>query len=46
MTPTHAIQTALEFVLVAVALWGTFNEERIAVWERRLFRKLKRRFTK
>lgn len=46
MTPTHAIQTAIEVALVAVTLWGTFNERKIAIIERRLFRKLKRRVTK
>lgn len=46
MTTPQTIQTVIEFILAAVLIWGLFNERRIAIWERRTFRKIKRRFTK
>lgn len=40
------LQTALELAAVVAVLWGICNERKIALWERRTFRKLKRRFAK
>ncbi len=46
MTPTHIVQTVIEFIICGIAIYGLINERKIAIIERLLFRKLKRRFTK
>lgn len=46
MTPTHAIQTALEFIVCGIAIYGLINERKIAVIEHRIFRRIKRKILK
>ena len=46
MPTTQIIKTALECLVAAGIIIGLFNEQRIAEWERKVFRKIKRRFTK
>lgn len=44
MTVLHTIQTALEAAAIVVVLCGIRNERKIALWERKLFRRIKRGF--
>lgn len=46
MTSPQTIQTVFEFIIATALIWGLFNERRIAIWERKTFRKIKRRFIK
>ena len=46
MTAIHTLQTALELVIVSALIWGLFNERKIVLWERKLFRKIKRKYGK
>ena len=46
MSVAHWIQSIVEIGLISVTLWGLFNEERIAEWERKLFKRIKRRLLK
>lgn len=46
MTISQTIQTVIEFIITVGLIWGLFNERRIAIWERRTIRKIKRRFTR
>ena len=46
MTTGQTIQTLTEVIVSAALIWGLFNERRIAIWERRTFRKMRKRFTK
>lgn len=46
MTVTQWIQSIIEITLVSVTLCGLFNEERISDWERKIFKRIKRRFFK
>ena len=43
MKMLQAIQTVLEVAACVAIIGGLFNERRIALWERRTFRKIKRR---
>ena len=40
MSTLHAFQTVLETVMVISLIFGMFFEERIAVFERKLFKKI------
>lgn len=46
MTTLQIIQTALECAIVAALIYALFSERRIAIIERRIFRRIKRRFIK
>ena len=41
MSTPHLIQTIIEILVVAFALWGLFHEDIIADFEKRLFKKIK-----
>ena len=41
MSTPHLIQTFLEIGLIAFVLWGLFNEDILADFEKRLFKKIK-----
>ena len=41
MSTIHWIQTFFEICLVVFVLWGLFNEDILAKFEKRLFKKIK-----
>lgn len=43
MTTPHLIQSIIEIGLTVFFIWGLYNEEKIAKWEKRLFKKIRER---
>ena len=41
MSTPHLIQTIIEVLVIAFALWAIFHETAIADFEKRLFKKIK-----
>lgn len=46
MSGMHAAQTVAELIIFSALIWCILNERRIAIWERKTFRKIKRRLMK
>ncbi len=44
MTTIHTLQTLVEIAVCAALILGLLNEKRVAIWERRIFGKIKRMF--
>lgn len=42
MTNTHALASIIEVALTVFFIWGLFNEEKLAVAEKKLFARLKK----
>ena len=42
MSPEYKIQSGLEFIAILALAFGFIFEKKIALWERRTFRKIKR----
>ena len=38
-----ALQTLFEVILVLAVIWGIFHEDKIILWEKRLFAAIRRR---
>ena len=44
MSSAHITQSTIEIIIAAFFIWGLFNEEKLAKWERKLFKNLKSNF--
>lgn len=43
MTTLFTLQTIFEIILVAAVIWGAFNEEKLARFEKRIISNIRRR---